>query len=59
MFPFPLLSCIMPPVSTYADRIFTTGEVGVSGSPHIPTKDFSALIKRAQELPGFTYEAEE
>ena len=49
----------MPPVSTYADRIFTTGEVGVSGSPHLMTKDFSALIKRAQELPGFTYEPEE
>ncbi|KAI8475555.1 MAG: hybrid-cluster protein [Monoraphidium minutum] len=52
-------NCIMPPVSTYADRIFTTGEVGVAGSPHLPTKDFSAVIARAQQLPGFSFEPEE
>jgi hypothetical protein len=36
----------MPPAAQYADRIFTTGEVGVEGSPHIPKKDFGPLIER-------------
>lgn len=30
------------------------GEVGVDASKHIPNKDFSAVIQRAQELPGFS-----
>jgi hydroxylamine reductase len=51
-------NCIVDPTPAYADRIFTTGEVGVSGSPHLGTKDFGALIARAQELPGFTHEPE-
>lgn len=61
-FPGPVLmttNCIMPPPSTYADRIFTTGEVGVAGSPHLRTKDFSALIAKAREMPGFTWQPEE
>jgi hydroxylamine reductase len=37
-------------------------QVGVSASKHLPgtpgAKDFSAVIKRAQELPGFTHEPE-
>ncbi|KAF6257770.1 Prismane-like protein [Scenedesmus sp. NREL 46B-D3] len=53
-------NCIMDPSPTYSDRIFTTGEVGVAASKHLPgtpgAKDFSAVIKRAQELPGFTHE---
>ncbi|GBF99305.1 hydroxylamine reductase [Raphidocelis subcapitata] len=52
-------NCIMPPAAQYADRIFTTGEVGVQGSPHIHTKDYGPLIERAKQLPGFTYEPPE
>lgn len=55
-------NCIMDPSPTYADRLFTTGEVGVSASRHLAgtsgRKDFSAVIKRAQELPGFSHEPE-
>lgn len=40
-------NCIVDPTPAYADRIFTTGEVGVAASKHIPTKDFSPVIKRA------------
>jgi hypothetical protein len=68
-FPGPILmttNCIMPPPASYSDRIFTTGEVGVAGSPHIgggpdggPAKDFSPLIARALEMPGFTEEPAE
>jgi hydroxylamine reductase (hybrid-cluster protein) len=46
-------NCITEPRSTYADRIFTTGEVGWSGVRHIEgqlgqAKDYSPLIQRAQ-----------
>jgi len=30
----------------------------VAASAHIPNKDFSAVIERAQQLPGFTHEPE-
>jgi hydroxylamine reductase len=68
-FPGPILmttNCIMPPPASYADRIFTTGEVGVSGSPHLEgspvaagaaaaqRKDFTPLIEAAKRMPGFS-----
>ncbi|EFN59446.1 hypothetical protein CHLNCDRAFT_29581 [Chlorella variabilis] len=57
-------NCIVEPRQSYADRIFTTGEVGWAGVRHIEgemgrTKDYSALISKAQELPGFEYEPPE
>ena len=52
-------NCIMDPLGSYSDRLFTTGEVGVAASRHLPTKDFSDVIAKAQELPGFTFEPEE
>lgn len=71
-FPGPILmttNCIIEPRAAYSDRIFTTGEVGWPGVNHIGfgeggigaggAKDFSALIAKAQEMPGFTYEPEE
>ncbi|WIA19985.1 hypothetical protein OEZ85_005859 [Tetradesmus obliquus] len=55
-------NCIMDPSPAYADRIFTTGEVGVSASKHLSgtpgAKDFSEVIARAQQLPGFSHEPE-
>jgi hypothetical protein len=46
-------NCISEPRSSYADRMFTTGEVGWAGVTHIEgkpgqAKDFSSLIKMAQ-----------
>ncbi len=49
-------NCIVPPLksATYADRIYTTGSSGLSGSIHIPErpeggrKDFSAVIAHAK-----------
>ena len=46
-------NCIVEPRQSYADRIFTTGEVGWAGVRHIEgemgrTKDYSALISKAQ-----------
>ena len=46
-------NCITEPRSSYASRLFTTGEVGWEGVRHIPgtmgqTKDYSELIKKAQ-----------
>lgn len=45
-----LLSC--------ADRMFTTGEVGVQASQHLPGTDYSAVVQKALELPGFSHEPE-
>lgn len=46
-------NCIIEPRKSYAQRIFTTNDVGWEGVRHVPggpgaTKDFSALIKAAQ-----------
>lgn len=41
-----------------ADRLFTTGEVGVTASAHIPNTDYSAVVQKALEMPGFSYEPE-
>jgi len=52
-FALPCLPLPPAPHPLQKDRIFTTGEVGWSGVPHIEgqmgkTKDYSALIKKAQ-----------
>ncbi|PSC68490.1 hydroxylamine reductase [Micractinium conductrix] len=57
-------NCIVEPRKSYEDRIFTTGEVGWPGVGHIDgqmgkTKDYSALVSKALELPGFEWEPEE
>lgn len=50
-------NCIVPPKSTYADRVYTTGTSGYPGFPHIPDrvgkepKDFSKIIEHAKTLP--------
>lgn len=47
-------NCIQKPADTYKDNVFTTGLVGWPGQVHIGAdKDFSPVIKRALELPGF------
>ncbi|MBQ9169060.1 MAG: hydroxylamine reductase [Oscillospiraceae bacterium] len=55
--PAPILfttNCLMPPKSSYADRVFTTEAVGYPGMTHIGSdKDFTPVIEKALELGGF------
>ena len=59
--PAPILfttNCLMPPKSSYADRVFTTGSVQFPNTPYIKDenghKDFTPLIKKALELGGYS-----
>jgi hydroxylamine reductase len=55
-FPGPILmttNCIQRPQGSYAEHIFTTGLVGWPGATHVTNHDFSLVIKKALELPGF------
>jgi len=47
-------NCVLDPLESYRANIFTTNETGVKGVRHVPTKDFSAVIARALEMPGFS-----
>jgi hydroxylamine reductase len=47
-------NCIQRPQPSYKDNIFTTGLVGWPGVAHIAGNDFTPVIRRALELPGFT-----
>ncbi len=51
-------NCIQKPQESYSDNIFTTGLVGWPGIHHIPDKDFSPVIQKALEMPGFTQDAD-
>uniref|UniRef100_A0A832A7R3 Hydroxylamine reductase n=1 Tax=Desulfacinum infernum TaxID=35837 RepID=A0A832A7R3_9BACT len=46
-------NCIQKPQETYKDNIFTSGVVGWPGVRHVDRRDFSPVIQRALELPGF------
>jgi hydroxylamine reductase len=46
-------NCIQKPQEAYRDNIFTSGEVGWPGVTHISKGDFSPVIAKALELPGF------
>jgi hydroxylamine reductase len=47
-------NCIQKPATSYQDNIFTTGLVGYDGVQHIVDKDFTQVIEKALELPGFS-----
>lgn len=53
-------NCLMPPKSSYADRIFTTAMVAYPGLRHIGEengkKDFSPVIEKALALGGWNEE---
>ncbi|SDO82468.1 hydroxylamine reductase [Desulforhopalus singaporensis] len=52
-------NCIQKPAETYKDNVFTTGLVGWPGLVHIGSdKDFSPVIAKALELPGFTADSD-
>jgi hydroxylamine reductase len=46
-------NCIQRPRPAYMDNIFTSGRVGWPGVTHIPDQDFTPVIQRALDLPGF------
>lgn len=50
-------NCIQDP-KAYMDNIFTTGLVGWPGVKHVTNDDFSAVIDKALEMPGFTTDEE-
>ncbi|MBQ3675341.1 MAG: hydroxylamine reductase, partial [Campylobacter sp.] len=49
-------NCIVPPLASYKDRLYTTGAAGFEGCKHIKgeigeIKDFSELIEQAKTCP--------
>ena len=46
-------NCIQKPKDSYNDNIFTTGLVGWPGVTHIADQDFTPVIEKALEMPGF------
>jgi len=46
-------NCIQRPIESYKGNIFTSGPVGYPGVPHISGSDFSPVILKALEMPGF------
>jgi len=50
-------NCIQKPQDSYFENIFTTAAVGWPGVTHLESRDFSAVIDRALELPGFPADA--
>lgn len=53
-------NCLMRPMPSYSDRVYTTAVVGYPGMPFIPEvngkKDFSIVIQKALALGGYTEE---
>jgi hydroxylamine reductase len=50
-------NCIQKPQESYKANIFTTGLVGWPGVTHV-SKDFTPVIQKALEMPGFTEDVE-
>jgi hydroxylamine reductase len=46
-------NCIQRPAESYTKNMFTSGLVAWPGVQHISNRDFTPVIKRALELPGF------
>ncbi|KPJ76250.1 MAG: hydroxylamine reductase [Deltaproteobacteria bacterium SG8_13] len=51
-------NCIQKPRDSYKDNLFTTGLVGWPGVAHIADGDFTPVIEKALEMPGFSADAE-
>ena len=51
-------NCLQRPLNSYKENIFTTGLVGWPNVTHIVDKDFTPVIERALELPGFPEDSE-
>jgi hydroxylamine reductase len=50
-------NCIQRPAETYAPNLFTTGLVGWPGITHIKDRNFTPVVDKALELPGFAEDA--
>ena len=46
-------NCLQRPQASYTGNLFTTGLVGWPNIPHVASRDFSPVIKKALEMPGF------
>ena len=56
-FPGPILmttNCIREPKESYAATIYTRSAVGWPGVTHLKDRDFTQVIEKALEMPGFT-----
>ncbi|MCW4045205.1 MAG: hydroxylamine reductase [Candidatus Bathyarchaeota archaeon] len=51
-------NCIQKPLENYKGNIFTTGTVGWPGVTHVTHGDFSPVINKALEMPGFQADTE-
>jgi len=51
-------NCIQKPKEVYQDNIFTTGLVGWPGVTHIEDKDFTPVIEKALQMPGYPEDTE-
>ncbi|MDC0831977.1 hydroxylamine reductase [Geitlerinema sp. CS-897] len=61
-FPGPIVmttNCLMPPKSSYRDRVFTLGAVGYPDLKHLQRQDLSQVIHIAEAMAGFTEKAAE
>ena len=47
-------NCIQKPAESYKANIFTTGPVAWPGTVYVENKDFSPVIEKALEMPGFS-----
>jgi hydroxylamine reductase len=64
-FPGPVLittNCLMPPHESYINKLFSVGPVGWPGITHLSsssyTPDYSPIIQKALEMPGFVEDGE-
>ena len=46
-------NCLQRPLDSYVENIFTTGLTGWPNVTHIADKDFTPVVEKALELPGF------
>jgi hydroxylamine reductase len=47
-------NCIIEPMNSYQDRLYTRSVVGWPGCKHIKDNDFSAVIAQAETMSGFS-----
>jgi hydroxylamine reductase len=60
-FPGPIVmttNCLQKPLESYKDHIFTSGPVGYPGITHISDYNFTPVIQKALDMPGFSEDIE-
>ncbi|MFH0816197.1 MAG: hydroxylamine reductase [Methanobacteriota archaeon] len=43
-------NCVMPPLDSYRDKLYTTSIVAVAGCKHVERADYSAVIEHAKKI---------